>query len=136
MRCGCWKKTKFSIKDGRLLREKGKPWRIAGKVKEQTCEKEQEKDTQEVCVPFSCFFCNGQMPGQPVTQYHAGKKGQDIHPEKMASEDARIGVVKSHNKKGSRQAANGARGEKRGEIVPRIGVFEDGKKEDREKQEF
>ena len=74
---------------------------MAGKIEKQECKKEQEEDAQEIRVSFSCFLCDGQMPGQAVAQNDSRKKGQDICPEEMSAQDACIGIIDADDKQDS-----------------------------------
>lgn len=106
------------------------------KIEKQIGKKEQEKDTENIHVWFSCFFHNSQPPGQVIAENDSGKKGQDIQPEKMMTDDACVGIVKRDNKKETCQASGSAAGDKTGKIAPCVCVFKNRKEEDRKKEEF
>jgi len=106
------------------------------KIEKQKSKKEQEKDTESIHVWFSCFFHDGQPPGQVIAEKDSGKKRQDIYPKVAVSDDSRIGVVKNNNKRKTCQTSCCAGSDKTGEIAPCVCVLEDRKEENWEKEEF
>jgi hypothetical protein len=114
---------------------------VIRKIEETQSDQEQKQKAQKIGAQSFCSFFseNGvgrKIPGKSVGEEHRQKEAEDIHPEKVPSKYAGVGVEKDHKKGHACKNGQSFCKKKTRKETSKTDIFKNREKEDRKKQKF